>query len=360
MDPNKKVVAVGLSGGVDSSVSALMLQQMGYEVFGLFMKNWEEDDNNGACQATKDLEDVIQVCNILKIPYYTVNFSKKYYDDVFQNLLDGLKNGTTPNPDILCNKEVKFKHFLQKAQSLGADYLATGHYSQLSQEKGFINLLKGKDLNKDQTYFLYTLQQHQLEKVKFPIGHLLKSEVRALARDYHLPNHEKKDSTGICFIGKRNFKDFISEYIPMQEGPIVDISGKTLGVHQGVFYYTIGQRKGLGIGGEGDAWFVVDKDVKTNSLIVSQGHDHPLLFSKGLIADSLSWTVAPPKTFPFVCECKIRYRQEDQPCLIESLENGLLKVKFPTPLRAVTPSQSIVFYKDSICLGGGIIKSKIN
>ncbi len=356
MSEKKKVIAVGLSGGVDSSVSALLLKKKGYEVFGLFMKNWEEDSQDGTCTASKDLEDVIKVCHILDIPYYTVNFSKTYYDDVFESLLAGLKKGTTPNPDILCNKEIKFKHFLNKAKDLGADYLATGHYSQVAEEDGHFKLLKGVDPNKDQTYFLYTLQQHQLNSIKFPIGHLQKSEVRAIAKEHGLPNHEKKDSTGICFIGKRNFKDFISKYIPMQEGPIVDTSGNVLGSHQGVFYYTIGQRKGLGIGGEGDAWFVADKDINKNHLIVAQGHDHPLLLSKGLIAHDLSWTYKKPSKLPHSCFCKIRYRQEVEPCILESIQDDEITVKFLKPLRAVTPSQSIVFYDGPTCLGGAIIK----
>lgn len=357
MGTQKKIVAVGLSGGVDSAVSALLLKKQGFDVFGLFMKNWEEDDLNGQCMSKQDLDDVSQVCNLLKIPYYTVNFSKKYYDDVFQQLLEGLKLGTTPNPDILCNKEIKFKHFLAKAKELGADYLATGHYSQIRYQDGLYHLEKGLDGNKDQTYFLYTLKQNQLKDIFFPIGHLLKSEVRALAKQHHLPNFQKKDSTGICFIGKRNFKDFISEYLPMQTGNIEDTNGNIIGKHQGVFYYTIGQRKGLGIGGQGDAWFVADKDVKRNTLIVAQGHNNAFLFSEALIADELTWVTEAPKNFPFQCHCKIRYRQKETPCVIESIDhNNLAKIKFLTPVRAVTPAQSIVFYKNTYCLGGGIIK----
>lgn len=351
-----KTVAVGLSGGVDSSVTALLLKQQGYKVFGLFMKNWEEQD--GSCTSEQDYQDVVKVCSELDIPFYTLNFTKEYYDEVFQSLLEGLKKGTTPNPDILCNREIKFKRFLQKAKDLGADYLATGHYSQILQIDDSYQLIKGKDDNKDQTYFLYTLKSEQLKNVLFPIGHLNKADVRALAKKHNLPNHDKKDSTGICFIGKRNFKDFVSRYIPMQEGVIKDLDGNILGKHQGVFYYTIGQRKGLGVGGEGDAWFVADKDVKNNVLFIAQGHNHPSLLSKGVIADTMTW-VNPTHEFPLKCFCKIRYRQKEVPCQVIKNDNQNFEIIFEEEQRAVTPGQSIVFYDKNICLGGGFILKKI-
>lgn len=356
--PKGSTVAVGMSGGVDSSVSAYLLKKAGLEVFGLFMKNWEESDSQGHCMAAKDHEDAAKVCDHLQIPFYTVNFTEEYYKEVFEDLLTGLKEGHTPNPDILCNREIKFKHFLNKALQLGADYLATGHYCQIEQRCSEYYLLKGADDNKDQTYFVYTLKQKELSKIIFPIGNLQKKLVREIAKEAGLCTFEKKDSTGICFIGKRNFKDFISLYLPMNKGPIVTTEGLVIGEHSGALYYTIGQRKGLGIGGEGDAWFVVDKDVKSNKLIVSQGQDHPSLYSSSLIAKDLSWTAKEPLNFPIQCRAKIRYRQQDQPCTVESIKDGLALVTFSCPQRAVTTGQSIVFYQDNHCLGGGVIISK--
>ena len=358
MSKEKKVVAVGMSGGVDSSLAAALLIDQGYDVFGLFMKNWEEQDANGQCTSTKDAEDVMKICDHLKIPFYSVNFVKEYYEEVFQDLIDGLKKGFTPNPDILCNREIKFKVFLEKAMSLGADYLATGHYCQNAFQNGRYQLLRGNDKEKDQTYFLYTLGQKQLSKVLFPIGTYSKPYVRELAKKKGLLTHDKKDSTGICFIGKRNFKEFISKYIPMQEGMILDLDGNIKGKHAGAFYYTIGQRKGLNIGGKGDAWFVVDKDIKKNILYVTQGHDHPMLQTQSITSCDLFFVDSAPKTFPFHCTAKIRYRQEDAPCVIESIQSGLAKITFPSPTRAVTLGQSIVFYQKNICLGGGIISNK--
>ena len=356
---NKKLtVAVGMSGGVDSSVSALLLKQAGYEVFGLFMKNWEESDSQGKCLASKDQEDAAKVCKHLDIPLYTVNFTEDYYNQVFQDLLTGLEAGLTPNPDILCNREIKFNLLLKKALSLGADYLATGHYCQIDSNEGVYHLLKGSDPNKDQSYFVYTLQSAALQKIIFPIGSLEKPQVRALAKQYGLSTSAKKDSTGICFIGKRNFQQFIAHYIPKDSGVILDMEGKVIGSHVGAIYYTIGQRKGLGIGGEGDAWFVADKDVKNNIVYVAQGHNHPALFSKGLIAKTLSWVNLPPGPLPFSCQAKVRYRQNDQECTIEHVDDLSIKVSFLKPQRAVTPGQSIVLYDKNRCLGGGIITEK--
>ncbi len=355
MNKSNLTVAVGLSGGVDSSVSAKLLKDQGYNVIALFMKNWEDDE---LCPAAKDYQDVIKVCQTLDIPYYTLNFSETYYEEVFQELIDGLKKGTTPNPDILCNKEIKFKHFLNQAKKLGADFLATGHYCQVERSNDQFKLVRGLDTNKDQSYFLYTLGQEQLKHVLFPIGHLTKPEVRSIAKQANLANSEKKDSTGICFIGKRNFKDFISTYIPMREGNILDERGNILGRHQGVFYYTIGQRKGLGIGGEGDAWFVIDKDIHTNELIVAQGHDHPKLLSKSLLANQIHWVNTENLKFPLKCSAKIRYRQKDEPCIIESFEDDQIKVTFLNPVWAATLGQSIVFYDNQTCLGGAIISHK--
>lgn len=354
----KKKVAVGLSGGVDSSLSAALLKEQGYDVFGLFMKNWEEQDENGTCQSAKDAEDVMKICDHLKIPFYSVNFSKEYYNTVFQDLLSGLKMGYTPNPDILCNKEIKFKIFLEKALSLGADYLATGHYCQNLKKDGSYKLLRGRDPNKDQTYFVYTLTQKELSSVLFPIGGMDKEHVRAEARKRGLITHDKKDSTGICFIGKRNFKEFISKYIPMQKGDLIDQKGNRVGQHAGAFYYTIGQRKGLHIGGPGEAWFVYDKDIKKNIVYVTQGHDHPNLHTTILEASDLTFVDLPPTKLPYHCTAKVRYRQVDTPCVIEKIEHGIAKISFKEPQRAVTLGQSIVFYKEEICIGGGIITKR--
>ncbi len=350
----KKRVAVGLSGGVDSSVSAYLLKKQGYDVFGIFMKNWEDDEE---CPAQKDYEDVIQVCKKLDIPFYTVNFAQEYWDLVFQDLLEGLKMGLTPNPDILCNKYIKFDALMKKAVSIGADYLATGHYAAALHEGENAFLKKPLDSSKDQTYFLYTLQSSTLEKVLFPLAELEKSLVRQIAKEQNLVNHDKKDSTGICFIGKRDFKSFIEEYIPPKKGLIVSIEGKILGKHDGIFYYTIGQRKGLGIGGPGSAWFVAGKDIEKNQVILAQGEEHPALYSRTLEAVSPSWVSAPPEKFPFRCKAKIRYRQPEQDCVIERMDDQKIFVRFDTPQRAITPSQSIVFYKEDFCLGGAIIKS---
>ncbi|WP_194845461.1 tRNA 2-thiouridine(34) synthase MnmA [Candidatus Rhabdochlamydia porcellionis] len=351
----KKIVVVGMSGGVDSSVAALLLKAKGYQVIGLFMKNWDEKDEKGTCLSSSDFEDVQRVCAQIDIPCYTVNFVKEYQESVFSHFLTELKKGYTPNPDILCNREIKFKVFLDKAMSLGADYLATGHYCTIEKEKSFY-LHKGRDLNKDQSYFLYTLSQKILEKVLFPIGHLTKQEVRSIALSHNLFTAKKKDSVGICFIGKRNFKKFLLPYLGYQKGAFENTQGRILGYHDGLAYYTIGQRKGLKIGGAGDAWFVVAKDIKRNVIIVEQGLDHPSLYQSELIATDLSWIANFPFQTPYPCSAKIRYRQKDQACIIEKISEGKAFVRFLEPQRAITPRQSIVFYTGNRCLGGGMIE----
>lgn len=347
-------VVIGMSGGVDSSVAAYLLKKQGYRVIGLFMKNWEETDAQGICKSAKDFEDVVAVCNTLDIPYYSVNFVKEYQENVFNEFIRELQLGHTPNPDILCNREIKFKVFLEKALQLGADFLATGHYAKVSKDEEKWQLVKGNDPQKDQSYFLYTHTQDTLKKVLFPIGELEKKEVREIAKNLGLCTHDKKDSTGICFIGKRDFKEFISGYIPYQKGHFETLKGDVVGEHEGAAYYTIGQRKGIGIGGAGEPWFVVRKDIARNVVVVEQG-DHPALYSTGLIATHLSWVSESPGPLPFRCKAKIRYRQEDQDCLIEKIEEDRLFVTFSEPQRAVTQRQSIVFYDGAICLGGAMI-----
>jgi tRNA-specific 2-thiouridylase len=349
-------VVVGMSGGVDSSVSLLLLKEQGYKVIGLFMKNWEEKTKEGICSSLTDFEDVARVCTQLNVPYYSCNFSQEYKDEVFASFLKDYKQGFTPNPDILCNKEIKFKLLLDAAQDLGADFLATGHYAQnpiLDQKH---HLAKGFDLSKDQSYFIYTLNNAILSKVLFPVGHLLKSDVRKIAKHHSLSTAEKKDSTGICFIGERNFKDFLGSYIGFTPGNIETLDGKIIGKHQGAAFFTIGQRKGLAIGGEGDAWFVVQKNMQKNTVIVAQGKHHPALYADDLIASELSWVTESPKSFPFSCKAKIRYRQEDQSCKIEKIEGNRAFVTFEKPQRAITIKQSIVFYDKNLCLGGGVIE----
>jgi len=353
----KKTVVVGMSGGVDSSVSALLLKEQGYHVIGLFMKNWEENDDQGRCKSSQDYEDVVSVCEQLRIPYYSVNVVKEYWDNVFTHFLEELQLGFTPNPDILCNREIKFKLFLEKAMGLGADFLATGHYAKIQETDNGLILLKGTDPNKDQSYFLYTLKQEALQKVLFPIGRLEKSAVRKIAEAHNLATFAKKDSTGICFIGKRDMKESLRRYIPFQPGNFANLKGEVVGQHDGVAYYTIGQRKGLGIGGPGEAWFVIGKDVERNVVIIDQGTDHPSLYSNALTASDLSWVAGEALfSLPFRCRAKVRYRQPDQECIITSIENGCAHVTFSQPQRAITPRQSIVFYDNEVCLGGGIIQ----
>lgn len=377
--PEETKVIVGMSGGVDSSVSAYLLKQLGYQVEGLFMKNWEEDDNDEYCAAAEDLNDAQQVADKLGIALHTINFAAEYWDNVFEYFLAEYKAGRTPNPDIMCNKEIKFKAFLEfAAEELGADYIATGHYVQRKKsvqrkesatEKHATpqwQMLRGLDNNKDQSYFLYTLGKEHIAQTLFPIGHLDKSVVRDIAKEQGLITHDKKDSTGICFIGERKFKDFLSKFLPAQPGPIVTAEGEAIGEHEGLMYHTLGQRKGLHIGGKrdhgDDPWYVVDKDVENNTLIVGQGANHPRLYSRGLRANQLHWIarqapVAVGDTFR--CTVKTRYRQQDIDCQVTIEENDLCVVTFDSAQKAVTPGQSAVFYQDEVCLGGGIIESYI-
>lgn len=342
-------VAIGLSGGVDSSVAAYLLKKQGHEVIALYMKNWEDLD--GSCTAKEDLQDVASVCNQLNIPFYTINFVKEYKEEVFDQFLKECREGLTPNPDILCNQKIKFHHFYNKAKQLDVDAIATGHYCQIQNHQ----LVKGADPNKDQSYFLSAISSDVLDEVFFPIGHLQKSEVRKIAKENQFVTCDKKDSTGICFIGKRNFKQFVSQYLGFSKGNIIDTTGKILGVHDGLSYHTIGQRKGLNIGGEGEAWYVVGKDLEKNLLIVGQGKDHPSLFSSHVEATRMNWFQKPTE-LPYSCKAKVRYRQLDQECTILSIEPNRLVAHFKQPQRAVTPGQSIVFYQDDICLGGAQIQ----
>ncbi|NBI29725.1 tRNA 2-thiouridine(34) synthase MnmA [Chengkuizengella marina] len=350
-------VVVGMSGGVDSSVTALLLKQQGYEVIGVFMKNWDDTDEFGHCTAEEDAEDVRRVCAQIDIPFYTVNFEKEYSDKVFSYFLDEYKKGRTPNPDVMCNREIKFGDFLNKALELGADYIATGHYARLEQKNGQYALLRGIDNNKDQSYFLSKLNQKQLSKAMFPIGHLPKQEVRKIAEESGLATAKKKDSTGVCFIGERNFKEFLSEYLPAQPGDMKTFEGDVVGRHDGLMYYTLGQRKGLGIGGKGsgEPWFVADKDLKNNVLYVVQGEQHPSLYSKGLIASDAVWISDETPETPLNCTAKFRYRQKDQGITITTIKDGQIHIQFDELQKAITPGQAVVFYQDEICLGGATI-----
>ena len=357
----KKRVVLGMSGGVDSSVAAILLKEQGYEVIGVFMKNWDEEDENGVCMADEDYKDVVSVAEQLGIPYYSINFVKEYWERVFEYFLSEYRLARTPNPDVMCNKEIKFKAFLEYAEKLGADYIATGHYARLIEDKnGQKIMLKGIDDNKDQTYFLSGLTQKQLEKVLFPLGDYKKSEIREIAKKYDLKTANKKDSTGICFIGERNFNEFLSKYIPAQKGNIVDINGKQLGIHNGLMYYTIGQRKGIGLGnskdGTGEPYFVVDKKLETNELVVAQGDDK-LLYSKALIANNFNFINS--IEFPFECGVKFRYRQKDVKAVITKINDEEYRIDFEEPQRAVTLGQIAVIYNGDICLGGGIIDKVI-
>lgn len=364
MSTSQKKVIVGMSGGVDSSVSAWLLQQQGYQVEGLFMKNWEEDDGEEYCTAAEDLADAQAVCDKLGIYLHTVNFAAEYWDNVFEHFLEEYKAGRTPNPDILCNKEIKFKAFLEfAAEDLGADFIATGHYVRRQDVEGKSRLLRGLDDNKDQSYFLYTLGHEQIAQSLFPVGELAKPEVRRLAEELELVTAKKKDSTGICFIGERKFRDFLGRYLPAQPGAILDPEGEVVGEHQGLMYHTLGQRKGLGIGGtkEGseEPWYVVDKDVANNVLVVAQGHDHPRLMSVGLIAQQLHWVDRETLQAPLRCTVKTRYRQADIACTVTPLGEDRLEVRFDEPVAAVTPGQSAVFYLGEVCLGGGVIEARL-
>lgn len=353
-------VIVGLSGGVDSAVAALQLLEQGFRVEGLFMKNWEEDDTDGYCSAADDYRMARAVCEHLEIGLHAVNFATEYWERVFAHFLAELRAGRTPNPDVLCNKEIKFKAFLEHALALGADFIATGHYAHIEAHAGGHRLLKGADTAKDQSYFLYTLGQPQLARALFPLGRLRKAEVRALARAAGLPNHDRRDSTGICFIGERDFKHFLARYLPGQPGEIRALDdGRLLGRHDGLVYYTLGQRHGLGLGGPGEAWYVAEKDLARNVLYVAQGRDHPALYSRELVAGGVCWVSGKPPALPLACRAKVRYRQTEQPCTVARADGGRLRVRFEDPQWAVTPGQSVVFYDGEVCLGGAVIESRI-
>lgn len=350
-------IVLGMSGGVDSSVAALLLKKQGYDVIGVFMKNWEEKDENGVCSAAADYEDVRRVADRVGIPYYTVNFTKEYMDRVFSYFLEEYSMGRTPNPDVLCNCEIKFKAFLDFAMGLDAAAIATGHYARVDRSTGRTRLLRAYDMGKDQTYFLAGLNQRQLSRAMFPIGEMQKGDLRRLAAEAGLATADKKDSTGICFIGERNFKKFLMQYLPAKPGDMIDLSGRVIGRHDGLMYYTLGQRRGLGIGGQkegsGESWFVIGKDMEKNLLIVQQG-EHEELFSLGLEANKVSFIEGEPPAREFECTAKFRYRQSDQKVKVTMHGDGCT-VDFAKPQRAVTPGQWVVFYDGEECLGGGPI-----
>ncbi len=366
---------VGISGGVDSAVAALLLQRDGHHVSGLFMQNWNDDDaqasagaadgttpaatGSGDCRAEDDRRDAVAVCGRLGIPFYARNFADRYWKDVFEHFLAEYRAGRTPNPDVLCNREIKFKTFLDEALALGAERIATGHYARIDRRDGRWRLLRGRDPDKDQSYFLHALGQKQLAATLFPIGELPKSQVRELAREAGLPVHAKKDSTGICFVGERDFREFLARYLPMRSGEIRSVDGQRVGEHGGVFFYTLGQREGLNIGGVRGRptapWFVVGKDVTSNVLLVDQGHDSPYLFSTRLRASGANWIEGATPGREFACTAQTRYRQRDQACRVRLDDDGTIEVAFDTPQRAVTPGQSVVFYRADECLGGAVI-----
>ena len=352
-------VVVGLSGGVDSSVAALLLKRQGYEVVGLFMKNWEDDDTDEYCSTRQDFIDAAAAADVIGVELEAVNFAAEYKDRVFAEFLREYSAGRTPNPDVLCNAEIKFRAFLDHAMRLGAAKIATGHYARVAERNGRFELLRGLDASKDQSYFLHRLTQEQLSRAMFPVGELRKSEVRRLALEAGLPNHAKKDSTGICFIGERPFREFLNRYLPKEPGPMVDDAGRVVGEHIGLAFYTIGQRKGIGLGGSrgdsGEPWYVAGKDLAANKLIVVQGHDHPLLMKRALAADETSWIAGSAPGERSQHTAKTRYRQADALCTLSSVLQSEIKVEFATPQWAVTPGQSVVLYDGEACLGGGVI-----
>lgn len=356
---SREHVVVGISGGVDSAVAAMLLLQQGYEVTGVFMKNWEEDDDAEYCAAEEDYKIAREICAQLQIPLRAINFAAEYWDRVFAYFLAEYRAGHTPNPDVMCNKEIKFKAFLDYARSLGASRIATGHYARVDLNDNHYRLLRGLDRNKDQSYFLYTLGQNELSQSLFPIGKLEKPYVRQLAEEAGFANHDRKDSTGICFIGERRFKDFLSRYLPAQPGEIRSLEGRSVGQHDGLMFSTIGQRHGLGIGGPGEPWYVVAKDLPNNILYAVQGQDHPALFAEELSATDLSWVRGEPPVNRLHCTARIRYRQQDSGCGLSRI-NDVVDVKFDRPQRAIATGQSVVFYDGEVCLGGGIIKSVVN
>lgn len=359
MRQQRETVVVGMSGGVDSSVAALLLKEAGYDVVGLFMRNWQETDENGACTADEDYADVVRVCGVLDIPYYTVDFSKQYMERVFTHFLEEYRAGRTPNPDVLCNREIKFGPFRDYAKQLGAAYIATGHYCAVTHEGGVHRLLKAKDSSKDQTYFLNQLSQEQLSDVIFPLSGMLKSEVRAIADANALSTARKKDSTGICFIGERNFRKFLQEYLPARPGKILSLSGEEVGEHIGLMYYTLGQRRGLDLGGkrgEEGRWFVVRKDLENNVLYVSHGDESPL-YTDGCTVEGFNFIPSAPQEDVFACRAKLRYRQSEQGVRVERTGQGSLTLHFDEPQRAVTEGQYAVLYDETQCLGGGVITS---
>ena len=360
----KKNIIVGLSGGVDSAVTAWLLKDQGYKVTGLFMQNWEEDNDDEYCTSKQDLIDAVSVAETIGIDIEVVNFAKEYKEKVFSLFINGLENGITPNPDILCNSEIKFNAFLNHALSMGADKIATGHYAKVREVGGLFQLLKGDDGTKDQSYFLYRLNQSQLSRSIFPLGNLLKSDVRNIAKDNGLHNHARKDSTGICFIGERPFSEFVSGYIKKNPGDIKNLNGEVIGQHDGINFYTIGQRQGLKIGGmksgNGEPWFVLNKKIKKNELVVGQGRNHPLLFKDGLIADDFHWILDKEPKTNWVYTAKTRYRQTDDPCEIDSINNDQFSLLFGQKQRAITPGQATVVYESNVCLGGGVIKEAID
>ena len=358
-NPSETHITIAMSGGVDSSVTALLVKEAGFSCSGLFMKNWNEVDGNDGCRWEEDVEDALNVCETLDIPLNTIDLSKEYWENVFTLFLNEYARGRTPNPDVLCNREIKFKAFVDQARLLSADLVATGHYVNSRFDGKKLTLLKGLDHSKDQSYFLHSLTQNQLSSAVFPVGGLTKAEVRQLAKKSGISTHDKKDSTGICFIGETHFRKFLNRFLPLKKGPIMDLGGREIGEHHGAVYYTLGQRKGLGIGGVKNAgedpWFVVGKDVAKNIIFAAQGADNPALLEKQLYTAGVSWISGEAPKFPFDCSAKIRYRQVDQVCTVSDSTNNELKVTFRDEQRSITPGQSIVFYDEDQCLGGGVI-----